>query len=264
MVSTINSTMDSLKAKYDGLSRVHRRIATWLLDHPTKALELNLDEMAAATGSSRSTILRFCQAIDVDGFKGLKKMLAQPVGRSLQYVDEDDVLRWVRVGTEATVRDTFAQLLPDVFQEAAAQCARARHIVWFGSLESGYMALGAAHKCSMLGINSQAYSEYRSLQSNIRFITAKDVLAVISWGGDGHHIRRPVMEAQEQGIPIIALTAHPLSWLAEAADWTLAVGNQYATHDGRQITLRAGQEALTNALIFKVASLRGIQWQISQ
>ncbi len=261
-MQTPNLSLDVLQERYSELSRVHKRIARWLFEHPTKALELNLDEMAHATDSSRSTILRFCQAIDVEGFKGLKKMLAQPVTQSLQHVIDDDVLHWVYASTEAAVRDTFLQLSAAVFDQVVAHCAQARQIVWFGSLESGFMAEGAAHKCSMLGIESLAYSNYQAFQNNLRFTTSSDALVVISWGGDGEHIRRPVTRAMEQGVSITAITARRMSWLGEVADWTLVVGNQYAVHEGREITLRAGQEAITNALIFKVAAARGIHWDV--
>lgn len=257
-----NSLSKTVKEQYETLSRVHRRIAKWLIQNPSKALELNLDEMATATGSSRSTILRFCQTIGVEGFKDLKAMLAQPVNHSLQHVADDDVLEWVYVSTETALRDTFSQLAPEVFHAAAQNCSQARQIVWFGSLESGYMARCSAHKCSLLGIESLAYSEHRSFQNNVRFITSQDVLIAISWGGDGDHIRGPLEQARIRGVPIIGLTADPLSRLAEIADWALVAGNQHAVHDQRQITIRAGQEALANALIFKVASLRGTRWKL--
>ena len=256
------SPQEILSDQYDGLSRVHKRIARWILDHPSRTLEISLNELVEATGSSRSTILRFCQVLGMDGFKELKRFLARPMGQAAAAIGEDEVLQWVVRGTEEALHDSFAHLSPEEFARAADLCAQAQRIVWFGSTESGFLAQCAAHKCSMLGIQSQVYWDFRSFMANVRFITDKDVLIAISWGGDGEHIRRPVSQAKAQGVPIVAITATRFSWLEEAADVTLVVGNKYALHDHHKITLRAGQEAMSNALIFKTAQRRGIHWEL--
>lgn len=255
------NTPSTFEWLYHNSTRSHKRIAKWLLDNPTRALEMSLDELAEATGCSRSTVMRFCKSVGADGFRELKRMLARPVSQAASRYSQDEVVDWLLQMTEETVRETFIHLDYDSLELALELCRDARYLLWFGSTESGAIAQCAAHKCSLLDMNSREFIDFGSFLAQSNLLGPTDVFIAISWGGDGNHLRPPVLEAQELGIPVIAITTQRFSWLAQTATVALIAGGKYISYQGRQVTIRAGQEALVNTLILKTAKVRGIAWQ---
>lgn len=263
MAQLANEAGPSLEWMYQNSSKSHRKIAKWLMENPTTALEVSLDELAESVGCSRSTIMRFCRLMGADGFRDLKRLLVRPISQAASRTSKDEIINWTLKVTEETIRETFVNLDPDMILQAARLCETARYILWFGSTESGALAQCAAHKCSLLGMNSREFIDYGSFLAQANLLGPQDAFIAISWGGDGNHLRPPVIKAQQLGMPVVAITATRFSWLAKNATVALIAGGKYVTYQGHQVTIRAGQEALINTLIFRTARARGITWQPS-
>ena len=249
-----------LEEMYRTSSRSHKRIAKWLLDNRTLAPELSLDELAHVTGSSRSTVVRFCKVLGLDGYRDLKRMLVRPLVQSVGRFDEDGVVRQTLQLTEEAVAETFLNLDYDGYQQAIQLCAVAPYLLWFGSTESGALAQCGSHKCALLGMKSRVFIDHGSFVAQSTLVNPTDVFVAISWGGDGDHLRRPVLQAKSLGLPIVGITAERFSWLTEVATVSLLAGKKYVSYQGRQVTIRAGQEALINTLVLETAKARGINW----
>ena len=251
----------SLEELYKHSSRSNKRIAKWLLDNPGSALELSLDELAAVTGSSRSTVVRFCKALGVEGFRELKRQLVRPLAQDTRSLANDEVVEFAFELTHAAVRETLLNFDYAEFTKAVELCAAAQYLLWFGSTESGWLAQCASHKCGLLGIKSRVFVDYGSFMAQSTLVSPEDVFIAVSWGGDGEHLRRPVLMAKELGLPIVGITAERFSWLADTATACLVAGNKCVSKENRLVTIRAGQEVLMNLLVLKTARARGIEWQ---
>lgn len=252
-----------LEEIYKKSSRSHKRIAKWLLDNPGSALELSLDELAAATGSSRSTVMRFCKTLGLDGFRDLKRLLVRPLAQNTCGFAEDEVVEYAFQLTNEAVRETLLNFDYAEFNKAIQLCAHAPYLLWFGSTESGSLAQCGSHKCALLGMKSRLFMDHGSFLAQSTLVSPADVFIAVSWGGNGDHLRRPVLKAKELGLPIVGITAERFSWLTEVATAYLIAGNKYVSHQDRLITIRAGQEALINTLVLKTAQMRGINWKTS-
>jgi DNA-binding MurR/RpiR family transcriptional regulator len=251
----------AVEAVYASTTRAQRKFAEWLLANSSTVLELTIEEAAEAAQVSRSTILRFCNLLQVDGYRGLRGLVAGSISRQARRTDGDAVVNWLIGVTEETFRDTFISFDLDTFNEAVEICTKARNIIWFGQVESGALAQCASHKCSLLGMDSRVFVDVATFAVQSGLINSEDALVVISWGGDGDHVRRVTTTALKKGIPIIAITVSRFSWLAKTATTALVAGGKFATHEERELTVRAGQEALLNALILKTATARHIHWR---
>ena len=252
----------AIEAVYPRTTRAQRNLAEWLLTNSSKVLELTSEELAKEAEVSRSTILRFCHLLEVDGYRGLRTLVAGSISRQVRRADGDDAVNWLMGVTEETIRDTFINFDWDAFDEATRICARARNMIWFGQVESGSLAQCASHKCSLLGMDSRAFVDTATFLAQSRLINSDDVLVVISWGGRGEHVKRATGAALGQGIPVVGITVRRFSWLAEIATIALVAGGKFAIHEERELTVRAGQEAILNALILKTATARNIQWRV--
>ena len=256
-----NDFVRAIEAVYPSTTRAQRRFAEWLLENSSDVLKSTSEELAKAAGVSRSTILRFCHLLGVDGYHGLRNLVAASIGQQVRRTDADAVVNWLIGVTGETIRDTFMSFDLDAFDKAIEICTKARNMIWFGQVESGSLAQCASHKCSLLGMDSRVYVDVATFEMQSRLINSEDVVIVISWGGDGEHVRRAVAIARSIGIPIIGITVTRFSWLTEVASIALIGGGKFAIHDDRKVTVRAGQEALLNALILKTAAARNIRWR---
>lgn len=250
----------AVEAVYPHTTRAQRGFAEWLLTNSSKVLELTSEELAKEAGVSRSTLLRFCHLLEVDGYRGLRSLVAGSISRQARITDRDRVVNWLIGATNETLRNTFINFDMKAFDKAVEICTKARTMIWFGQVESGSLAQCASHKCSLLGMDSRAFVDTATFLTQSRLINPDDVLIVISWGGGGDHVKRAAGAALAKGIPVVGVTVSRFSWLAEVATIALVAGGKFAIHEERELTVRAGQEAVMNALILKTAAARNIRW----
>lgn len=62
--------------KNPDLSQSERFIAEYIITHPNNIMEMTMDELAQATFTSRSSVLRLCKKNGYKGFHELKTQLA--------------------------------------------------------------------------------------------------------------------------------------------------------------------------------------------
>ena len=59
------------------LTRSHRQVADFVLEHPLQVATLPIDELAAAVGVSVATANRFARALDFDGYATFRAELVR-------------------------------------------------------------------------------------------------------------------------------------------------------------------------------------------
>ena len=59
------------------LSRSHRQVADYVLEHPLQVATLPIDELAAVVGVSVATANRFARALDFDGYAAFRAELVR-------------------------------------------------------------------------------------------------------------------------------------------------------------------------------------------
>ncbi|HKK94596.1 MAG TPA: hypothetical protein VJ925_14270, partial [Longimicrobiales bacterium] len=69
--------MDQVKQAAPSLSRAERKVAEAVLADPSSVIGLSIAKLAAAAGVSQPTVLRFCRALGLDGYREFKVQLAQ-------------------------------------------------------------------------------------------------------------------------------------------------------------------------------------------
>ena len=64
-----------IKSQYDHLSRTHRRIGDYVLNHADAVCFQSLKQTAAAAGTTEATVLKFCGQLGFTGFLHFKREL---------------------------------------------------------------------------------------------------------------------------------------------------------------------------------------------
>lgn len=217
------------------LTRSHRQVADFVLEHPLQVATLPIDELAAAVGVSVATANRFARALDFDGYatfraelvRGFESLVA-PVERLRGNLERPTTVAEVfATALDESRRNIEAtrQSLDYAACEAAVQRilkARSVYIGGFGASAwlAGLLQHGLDGSCSdvrMLSSVSGVTHAARSLMhagpqdlfiglTFPRYLTDTVALAQIAKG---------------QGCAVLALTDRPSSPLAPLADVAL-------------------------------------------
>lgn len=255
-----NPLIDLLESHMASMGRAQKAVAEYLLANPSRALGLSLEEFAAETNTSRTTVLRFCRELGLSGYKELQQLLMQTMLRRVPLSDGDPILQWSFIAANEAVSETLSLLDMAEFSRAVDHLAKARSIVWYGLGDSATLAQSGQHKCWVMGMDAKSFIEPSSFITSRMAVGNGDVLIVISQSGEGDYIVKPVEMALLNRVPVIAIVSNKLSWLASHAAVTLVTATRKVFHEYGLITVRAGQEAVVNSLILKVAKRRGIPY----
>ena len=118
------------------LRKSEAKVASYVLEHANDVIKMRIVDLAANSGVSEPTVIRFCRAIGFDGFLSFKLQLAQQLGLGGVYtqfaVDDKDTVEDLRnkvfdttVGSLLTVLD---ELAPEVLKTAINTISNANRV----------------------------------------------------------------------------------------------------------------------------------------
>ena len=167
------------------LSRAEAKVAEWVLEHPRQASASTLAEVAAASGASEPTVIRFCRRIGLSGFREFTRWLAETLSRPASYVHrdvsaEDTIADAVTKVLDASIQalvETRAELAGSAVENAVARLRDARQIIFAGLGASGHVAGDACHKYFRLGKPCSALTD-PPMSSRLAQLAVLDALQV--------------------------------------------------------------------------------------
>ena len=132
--------ISKIKDRRENLRKSERKVADFVLDHTQAVLGMRIVDVAAGAEVSEPTVVRFCHALDIDGFQAFKLQLAQHLGASSSYsqfsVDDRDTIADLShkvfdstIGSLLTVRD---ELDPAALERAIAAINNAKRVEFYG------------------------------------------------------------------------------------------------------------------------------------
>jgi RpiR family transcriptional regulator, carbohydrate utilization regulator len=249
-----------VRAQLPSLLPSDARVASVLVSDPDRFVDLTVAEVAAAAGTSPSTVIRFAQALGFSGFLALKLALAEErlgvreLGPRISADDDPNtILQKVLSGIVATVHEAQSIIDRDQFASAVTAVDGARHVLAFGYAGSYAIAQQTSFALRSVGIDAECPAEGYRQQLQSRRLEAGDVCIAISQSGTTREAVRAVKLAHDQGAVTIAITGHGGSALARSADIVLVAGlpTRSSTLDG--LSSRIGQLAVLHALTVAVA-----------
>jgi RpiR family carbohydrate utilization transcriptional regulator len=254
-----------IRQKLDSLSRAEKRVGTWILEHPRQTVSATLREVAAASGASEPTVVRFCRRVGAAGFRDLTLRLTEALSRPASFVHADVTERDGIDDAVAKVLDSSIQALLDLrgdlgnlpLDAAVSTLVSARQIVFAGLGASGHVARDAQHKFFRLGIPCSVFTDAPGLVQFAAIAAADDVLFIASHTGTWPALGKSARLARSRGATVIALT-DPQSPLASEADIPIACRVREDTSIYTPMSSRLAQLALFDALQTSVALALGV------
>jgi RpiR family carbohydrate utilization transcriptional regulator len=258
------SLLATIEARLPDLRDSERKVAEQVLENPEFILRQALAGLAAQAGVSEPTVIRFCRAVDCDGFSDFKLRLAQSLAAGTPYVHQevtaDDnvstVIEKIVRSSMNTIASLKDRLDPIALERATWALVGARRIDCFGVGASAIVALDAHQKLMRLGVASSVLLEGHSQTLSACTLQAGDVALIFSFTGQIRDILRTAGAARNRGAFVIAVTRSG-SALSRIASLTIAVDAGEDTFVYAPMATRLAHMACVDILATNVAIARG-------
>ncbi|PJR89102.1 RpiR family transcriptional regulator [Ochrobactrum sp. 695/2009] len=254
------SILQKISAKLNELTVADRKIGQFIVDHPEQVLKLSSSALAAATGRSQSSVVKFSQKFGFDGYQELKLAVSEarakewqvPAGMvhgSIETGDSYITVLQKLIGSklqsmQRTVSANSEQDIDDALQ--ALISARRIHLAGVGA--SSLVARDFCYKLMKLGRNVMHNSDSHIQMANVSTLHEGDVLFALSYSGASIETLRISEEARKCGATVIAVTGlnrNPLNEIADIRLYTVADEERVRSSS---ITARDAQLILTDLL----------------
>ncbi|GCL72979.1 MurR/RpiR family transcriptional regulator [Paenibacillus naphthalenovorans] len=246
---------------YEQLSQSEKKIADYIVSFPEEIIHLAITELAERSGSSDSSIIRFCRRIGYKGFQDLKINIAKEVVRPEKQIQEgielDDrvstIKKKISESSIQAIYDTLEVLQDDELEKAVEAIAGARIIEIYGTGASGSIALDAQHKFLKIGIKTLAYTDVFLQSMSASLLNDQDVVLAISHSGTNLDILHAAEMAKEQGATVIAITNFSKSPLTKVAHINLYTAAQETMFRTDAMASRIAQLMIIDSIYTAVA-----------
>lgn len=255
------SVLKVIRAKLDAMTEAEREIGQFIIDDPERMLTLSSAELAAATGRSQSSVVKFSQKIGYDGYQQLKLAVTRakaqewrvPTGMIHGTIDAGDNLVTIQQKLVASKVSAMQQTMQVNSEEAvtaavnALAAARRIHLAGIGA--SSLVARDFSYKLLKLGLMVLMDSDTHVQMANAASLTEEDVLFAISQSGGNVETLRLADMARKSGATVITLTGLQENRLSELAHIRLNTVADEERVRSSAITSRDAQLAITD-LVF--------------
>lgn len=227
-----------IEANLPSLRRSERKVAEFVLANASQVIHMRIVDLAAAVGVSEPTVVRFCRAVDCDGFGAFKLALAQhgtpsPDVTEFELSELDTVRDYAfkvfdsTIGMLKQVRDSMN---PDALEIAVEALRKARRVEFYGFGASASVAIDAQHKFFRLQIPSAAHSDPHIQTMAAMSLHAGDVVVAISQSGRSQALLDAMELVRESGAFLIGL-APGATPVARACDLAIHIDVNEQTQD---------------------------------
>jgi RpiR family carbohydrate utilization transcriptional regulator len=214
--------LERIRAALPALPPAERRVAQLLLEDPRSFAVLPVGELAARSGVSKPTVVRFCRSVGYDGLADFKLKLAGNVNEGVPFVhravDEDDkasdivvkvidnavaaLLRYRNAASSHAVERAIAALA-----EAGRTSGEGRRIEFYGVGNSGIVAQDAQHKFFRLGVLATAVIDSHTQVMSATMLKPGDCAVIFSNTGRSRDLLDVAEIARRKGATLIVITA---------------------------------------------------------
>ncbi|MTJ83729.1 MAG: transcriptional regulator HexR [Telmatospirillum sp.] len=264
MTSLEGSLFDRIRNARDQMRPSERKVADYILSQPDKAVSQGISAMAAESGISDPTVLRFCRAIGYDGFQDFKLGLAQSIAvgtvgihHGIELDDRAPTLASkICAQTISAVNDLAKTVDWDQVERATDVLAAAARIEFHGAGASGAVAIDAQHKFFRLNVPTVAYVDPHMQIMSAASLTCGDALVSFSYTGRAREVVNAARLARQREASVIAVTT-PGTALAEIASHPICLPVIENTEQYTPMTSRLLQLVVVDILEVGVALRRG-------
>ena len=237
------------------LSKSHRRIAEYILQHYDKAVFMTAAKLGEMVNVSESTVVRFAVALGYEGYPELQQALQELVRHRLTAtqrfemssdISQEEVLSTVLQADMQNIRSTIDGIDNAAFLRAVQVISGARRIYILGLRSAAPLAQFAGYYLHYIFDDVRVVAAGSTdVFEAISRIEASDVLLGISFPRYSSRTIEAMSFARSRHAQVIGLTDGPMSPLHEVADICLSMRTDMASF----VDSMAAPMSVINALI---------------
>lgn len=237
------------------LSKSHRRIAEYILQHYDKAVFMTAAKLGEMVNVSESTVVRFAVALGYEGYPELQQALQELVRHRLTAtqrfemssdISQEEVLSTVLKADMQNIRSTIDGIDNAAFLRAVQVISGARRIYILGLRSAAPLAQFAGYYLHYIFDDVRVVAAGSTdVFEAISRIEASDVLLGISFPRYSSRTIEAMSFARSRHAQVIGLTDGPMSPLHEVADICLSMRTDMASF----VDSMAAPMSVINALI---------------
>lgn len=243
---------DQIFSTYDSLYDAEKKVADYLISHPSEAIEMSVSELASHCDASQATIIRFCKKIGCKGFHQLKIKLAgeqrqqeeQVISNEIDIDQMDKSLNNIMISKVEEIKATFHNFNPEELREIVV-CHTCQSVE-FAAREirsrSHWMDLTSSISQELKAVSSTIWESQEAFSRTLR---KGDVFFAISASGASKRLVKMVEIVKDNGVTTIAITNQSKSPLAELCDHVLLTATrEHIFHDQVSFTRMAAMSVI--------------------
>lgn len=220
-----NGYVGRIKASYSSLSKAQKRIANYILKNQEAVAKSSITMIAKKTGTTPSTVTRFCQALSYKGFNELKVYVEKnllPFLSTDSIINKNDglhvILQKLAKSSYNAFFDTLHTLDPRSLIRTVNNILSAEKIIILGQSGGYISALYAQQLLLRVNISTIAANDVVDMKLLANTLGKGDVAIAISYSGEAHPTIDALTIAKKNKASIIVITASPSSTIAKMAD----------------------------------------------
>lgn len=235
------SLLRKIKKVYPSLSKGHKKIASYILEHYDKAAFITASRLGKTVGISESTVVRFATELGFEGYPELQRALQEMIRSKLTSVQRmevtsgrigrDDVLEKVLSSDIEMIRSTLEKTSRQDFSQAVSAVNSAKKIYILGVRSSASLASFMAFYFNLVYdnvvlVNTASVSE---IFEQMFRIDENDVCIAISFPRYSKQTLNALRFVRDSGAIIISITDSDCSPIAPLADHLLVARSDMAS-----------------------------------
>ena len=254
------SILKKISAQLESMAPADRQIGQFIIDNPDQMLRLSSAALAAETGRSQSSVVKFSQKLGYAGYQELKLAVSEakaqewqaPAGMIHGTIEVGDgyltILQKLLGSKMQAMQQTISVNNEADIEKALEALHDARRIHLAGVGASSLVARDFSYKLMKLGRNVLHDSDSHVQMANASTLGPDDLLFALSYSGASIETLRIAELASQRQATVIAVTGLQDNPLARVADICLhTVGDEDRVRSSA-ITARDAQLMLTDLL----------------
>jgi len=246
--ATYDEMVDAITRRYKRLSKRLKQIAAYVLEHPNDFAIDTIAETARKADVHPSALIRFAQAFGFNGFTDAQKLFQQRLLEAhTSYEARLKSVRNAGDNTPAALLERFAQsniaaleYLCDVTSpeklEEAIRLLDAASVIHVMAMHRAFpLAAYFYYTAASMGRRVHLIDNTGGMgREQLNQITPEDALFAASFANYTPEVIHAAEETSRRGIPVVAVTDHPLSPLVANSTISFHVRDA-AVHDFRSL-----------------------------
>lgn len=256
------SVLSQIRKRFEYMTPVEQRIANFMLENPTKVINMPVKDIARNSNTSDAAIVRFSKRIGLAGIKELKVELA----KELHTLEKENISRVIDLEQD-THKDIFDKVFKNTIQalyntekivnrkamkEAAQLFAKSDNTFIFGVGDSANVGNELEQKLHRVNINAFFTADKYLCMTRLSNATENDVLFLITLSGKTKEIVEVVKLAKKLGVKTVILTQNHASIAKRNADIAIEITEEETNIQYMNMTSRIAQLVICDVLFFYI------------